>query len=55
MTGIGFTHSEIPGLQLVWQLPEAFRSLLRPFSVYVRLGIPCVPLLDFCIYLHQLN
>jgi len=27
-----FPHSEIPGSKLVWQLPEAYRSLLRPSS-----------------------
>ena len=28
----GFPHSDIPGSQLGWQLPEAYRSLLRPSS-----------------------
>ena len=32
MTPAGFPHSDIPGSQLGWQLPEAFRSLLRPSS-----------------------
>ena len=30
--GRGFPHSEIPGSRLVWQLPEAYRSLPRPSS-----------------------
>ena len=33
MTLAGFPHSEIFGSKLVWQLPEAYRSLLRPSSV----------------------
>lgn len=33
MTLDGFPHSEIFGSKLVWQLPEAYRSLLRPSSV----------------------
>jgi hypothetical protein len=32
MTPVGFPHSEIPGSQLAWQLPEAYRSLPRPSS-----------------------
>ena len=28
----GFPHSEIPGSKLVYQLPEAYRRLLRPSS-----------------------
>ena len=28
----GLPHSEISGSQLVWQLPEAYRSLPRPSS-----------------------
>jgi len=32
MTPAGFPHSVILGSQLGWQLPEAFRSLLRPSS-----------------------
>ena len=32
MTPAGFPHSDILGSQLGWQLPEAFRSLLRPSS-----------------------
>ena len=32
MTGNGFPHWEIPGSKLVWQLPEAYRSLPRPSS-----------------------
>ena len=32
MTGAGFPHSDILGSQLGWQLPEAYRSLLRPSS-----------------------
>src|SRR5215210_5363600 len=32
MTGAGFPHSEILGSTLGWQLPEAYRSLLRPSS-----------------------
>ena len=32
MTPAGFPHSEILGSQLGWQLPEAYRSLLRPSS-----------------------
>ena len=32
MTPAGFPHSDIPGSQLGWQLPEAYRSLLRPSS-----------------------
>ena len=32
MTRARFTHSEIPGSQLAWQLPEAYRSLQRPSS-----------------------
>ena len=32
MTPAGFPHSEIPGSQLGWQLPGAYRSLLRPSS-----------------------
>lgn len=29
----GLPHSDISGSKLVWQLPEAFRSLLRPSSL----------------------
>ncbi len=29
---IGFLHSDTPGSKLVWQLPEAYRNLLRPSS-----------------------
>ena len=32
MTPAGFPHSEILGSKLAWQLPEAYRSLLRPLS-----------------------
>jgi hypothetical protein len=32
MTGAGFPHSDILGSTLGWQLPEAYRSLLRPSS-----------------------
>src|SRR6476620_12127577 len=32
MTPAGFPHSEILGSMLGWQLPEAYRSLLRPSS-----------------------
>ena len=32
MTRTGFSYSEIPGSKLAWQLPEAYRSLLRPSS-----------------------
>ena len=32
ITRDGFPHSEIPGSVLVWQLPEAYRSLPRPSS-----------------------
>ena len=32
MTEAGFPHSDTLGSQLGWQLPEAFRSLLRPSS-----------------------
>jgi hypothetical protein len=32
MTPAGFPHSDTPGSQLGWQLPEAYRSLLRPSS-----------------------
>jgi hypothetical protein len=28
----GFPHSDIPGSKLVCQLPEAYRTLLRPSS-----------------------
>ena len=42
MTPLGFPHSDIFGSKLVWQLPEAFRSLLRPSSVsYVKASIVC--------------
>lgn len=42
MTLTGFPHSDIFGSKLVWQLPEAFRSLLRPSSVsYVQASIMC--------------
>ncbi len=30
----GLPHSEISGLTLVWQLPKAYRNLLRPSSVF---------------------
>ena len=33
MTLIRFPHSDILGSKLAWQLPEAYRSLLRPSSV----------------------
>jgi hypothetical protein len=33
MTPCGFPHSDIFGSKLVRQLPEAYRSLLRPSSV----------------------
>ena len=32
MTPAGLPHWEIPGSSLVWQLPEAYRSLPRPSS-----------------------
>src|SRR3954465_3260213 len=32
MTPAGFPHSDTLGSQLGWQLPEAYRSLLRPSS-----------------------
>ena len=32
MTRIGFSHSEIHGSKLAWQLPVAYRSLQRPSS-----------------------
>ena len=32
MTRARFSHSEIPGSKLAWQLPEAYRSLQRPSS-----------------------
>ena len=32
MTRAGFPHSEILGSQLGWQLPQAYRGLLRPSS-----------------------
>ena len=32
LTGAGFPHSDILGSTLGWQLPEAYRSLLRPSS-----------------------
>ena len=31
---IGFSHSEILGSKLIYQLPEAYRRLLRPSSPY---------------------
>ncbi len=34
MTACGLPHSDIPGSQLAWQLPEAYRSLLRPSSSF---------------------
>ena len=34
MTPIGFPHSDIYGSKLARQLPVAYRSLLRPSSVY---------------------
>ena len=34
LTLIRFPHSEIFGLTLVWQLPKAYRNLLRPSSVF---------------------
>ena len=47
MTLTGFPHSDIFGSKLAWQLPEAYRSLLRPSSViYVR-GILYVRLSNF--------
>ncbi len=30
----GLLHSDIPGSKLAWQLPEAYRSLLRPSSLF---------------------
>ena len=30
----GFTHSEISGSELAYQLPEAYRRLLRPSSSF---------------------
>ena len=42
MTHAGFPHSEIFGSKLVWQLTEAYRSLLRPSSVsYVKASVMC--------------
>ena len=42
MTHARFPHSEIFGSKLVWQLPEAYRSLLRPSSVsYVKASVMC--------------
>ena len=39
----GLPHSEIPGSKLGWQLPEAYRSLLRPSSLAsVKASTPCV-------------
>ena len=32
MTRARFSHSEILGSKLAWQLPEAYRSLQRPSS-----------------------
>ena len=34
LTLTGFPHSEISGSTLVWQLPKAYRNLLRPSSVF---------------------
>ena len=37
-----FPHSDIHGSKLVWQLPAAFRSRLRPSSVsYVKASFMC--------------
>ena len=39
----GLSHSETPGSKLVWQLPEAYRSLLRPSSLAsVKASTTCV-------------
>lgn len=42
MTPTGFPHSEIFGSKLSQQLPEAYRSFIRPSSVsYVKASIMC--------------
>jgi hypothetical protein len=46
LTG-GFPHSEILGSKLVWQLPEAYRSLQRPSSpVIAKASTMCTYSLD---------
>ena len=43
----GFPHSEIPGSKLVYQLPEAYRRLLRPSSpVAAKASTMCAYSLD---------
>ena len=42
MTRGGFPHSEIVGSKLGWQLPGAYRSLLRPSSAqFVKAFLMC--------------
>src|SRR5581483_2504139 len=42
ITCMRFPHSDIHGSKLVWQLPAAFRSRLRPSSVsYVKASFVC--------------
>ena len=57
MTRAGFPHSDIPGSKLDWQLPEAFRSLLRLSSAqFVKASFICsyvtfylqLQVIDFC-------
>ena len=50
MTPCGFPHSEISGSTLIRQLAKAYRSLSRPLSVRLRLGIHRMLLSNFlCI------
>ena len=56
MTLAGFPHSDIFGSTLAWQLPEAYRSLLRPSSVsYVKASFvcACVTFYDILLETHK--
>jgi hypothetical protein len=44
---IGFSHSDIAGSKLVWQLPDAYRSHTTSFIAIESLGILRTPLSEF--------
>ena len=46
---MGFSHSEIVGSKLVWQLPDAYRSVTASFIAVESLGILRTPLSEFPI------
>ena len=46
---IGFSHSDIAGSKLVWQLPDAYRSQTTSFIAIESLGILRTPLSKFLV------